>query len=75
MSAEGYVGIDVHRGARVAALAHGGQILLTEATAALLDGQELTDLGRHRLKDFDSPARLLQLGCDDVPAATHARAL
>ena len=68
VTAEGYVGVDVHRGARVAALAHGGQALLTEATSALLDAQAtLVDLGRHRLKDFDGPARLLQLGDRDFP--------
>ena len=55
VTGEGYVGVDVHRGARVAALAHGGQVLVTEATAALLDGVGLTDLGRHHLKDFDGP--------------------
>jgi class 3 adenylate cyclase len=49
VTAEGYVGVDVHRGARVAALAHGGQVLVTEATSALLDVTTLTDLGRHRL--------------------------
>jgi predicted ATPase/class 3 adenylate cyclase len=65
---EGYVGVDVHRGARVAALAHGGQILLTEATAGLLTDTQLTDLGRHRLKDFDGPTRLLQLGTETFPA-------
>ena len=64
---EGYVGVDVHRGARVAALAHGGQVLLTQATATLVDGVALTDLGRHRLKDFDGPAQLLQLGTDRHP--------
>jgi predicted ATPase/class 3 adenylate cyclase len=64
---EGYVGVDVHRGARVAALAHGGQVLLTEATATLVDGVALTDLGRHRLKDFDGPAQLLQLGTERHP--------
>ena len=42
---EGYVGVDVHRGARVGALAHGGQIVCSPATAALLDGHELRDLG------------------------------
>ena len=68
VTAEGYVGVDVHRVARVAALAHGGQALLTEATSALLDAQAtLLDLGRHRLKDFDGPARLLQLGDRDFP--------
>ena len=68
VAAEGYVGIDVHRGARVAALAHGGQVLLNEATAALLAGVTLTDLGRHRLKDFDAAAHLFQLGQNAFPA-------
>ncbi len=68
VGAEGYVGVDVHRGARVAALAHGGQVLLTEATASLLPRDErITDLGRHRLKDFDGPTRLLQLGTEAHP--------
>ena len=68
VAAEGYVGIDVHRGARVAALAHGGQVLLTDSTAALLVDAPLTDLGRHRLKDFDRPVRVSQLGADVFPA-------
>ena len=67
VTGEGYVGVDVHRGARVAALAHGGQVLITEATAALLDGVGLTDLGRHHLKDFDGPTRIHQLGADSFP--------
>jgi predicted ATPase/class 3 adenylate cyclase len=68
LTAEGYVGVDVHRGARVAALAHGGQVLLTEPSAALVDaGTTVSDLGRHRLKDFDGPVRLLQLGTDAFP--------
>ena len=68
VAAEGYVGIDVHRGARVAGLAHGGQVLLSAATAALVEDQPLRDLGRHRLKDFDAPAQLFQLGTRDFPA-------
>ena len=64
LTGEGYVGIDVHRGARVAALAHGGQILVSPATAALLEGQTLVDLGPHRLKDFEGATRLYQLGAD-----------
>ncbi len=64
---EGYVGVDVHRGARVAALAHGGQVVLTEATAALVADVPLRDLGRHRLKDFDGPAHLFQLGSEELP--------
>jgi predicted ATPase/class 3 adenylate cyclase len=64
---EGYVGSDVHRGARVAALAHGGQIVLSPATAALLDGGALRDLGLHRLKDFEAATRLWQLGDGQFP--------
>src|SRR4051794_24440271 len=62
VAAEGYVGIDVHRGARVAALAHGGQVIVSASTAALLEEEPLRDLGLHLLKDFDAPARLFQLG-------------
>jgi predicted ATPase/class 3 adenylate cyclase len=64
---EGYVGIDVHRGARIAALAHGGQVLLSAATAALVGEEPVRDLGRHRLKDFDAPAQLFQLGTGEFP--------
>jgi predicted ATPase/class 3 adenylate cyclase len=64
---EGYVGVDVHRGARMASLAHGGQIVLSPATAALLDGESLRDVGLHRLKDFDGATRLFQLGDGQFP--------
>jgi predicted ATPase/class 3 adenylate cyclase len=67
VTGEGYVGIDVHRGARVASLAHGGQIVVSPATAALLDGQTLRDLGAHRLKDFEGATHLFQLGEGDFP--------
>ena len=67
VTSEGYVGIDVHRAARVAALANGGQVILSSTTAALLEGEALRDLGQHRLKDFDAPARLFQLGNADFP--------
>ena len=53
--------------ARVAALAHGGQVIVSASTAALLEDEPLLDLGRHRLKDFDAPARLFQLGVADFP--------
>jgi predicted ATPase/class 3 adenylate cyclase len=65
LTGEGYVGSDVHRSARVAALAHGGQIVVSPATAALLDGSGLRDLGLHRLKDFEAATRLYQLGDGD----------
>ena len=66
-TSEGYVGIDVHRGARVAALAHGGQVLLSASTAALVEDEPLKELGRHRLKDFDAPAQLFQVGATAFP--------
>ena len=66
-TSEGYVGLDVHRGARVAALAHGGQVILTDATAALVPDAVTVDLGRHRVKDFDAPIRLFQLGDETFP--------
>src|SRR4051794_14981554 len=51
---DGYVGMDVHRAARVMSAAHGGQVLVTDATAALarLPDVEFRDLGRHLLKDL-----------------------
>jgi predicted ATPase/class 3 adenylate cyclase len=64
---EGYVGLDVHRGARIAALAHGEQILVSPTTAALLDSEPLRDLGQHRLKDFDGAVHLFQLGEREFP--------
>jgi predicted ATPase len=64
---EGYVGIDVHRAARICAVAHGGQVVLSQATRAHLDGSSLRDLGLHRLKDLGAPERLFQLGEDDFP--------
>ena len=66
-TAEGYVGLDVHRGARIAALAHGEQILVSPATAALLESEPLRDLGQHRLKDFDGAVHLHQLGDREFP--------
>src|SRR5213078_3817977 len=63
---EGYVGFDVHRAARIAAAGHGGQVLLSQATADLA-GTEVRDLGLHRLKDLSAPERLFQLGTNDFP--------
>jgi class 3 adenylate cyclase len=65
---EGYVGLDVHRAARIAAAAHGGQIVLSEATFRLLDADsEVRDLGEHRLKHLARAERLFQLGDGDFP--------
>ena len=63
---EGYVGIDVHRAARIAGAAHGGQIVLSEATRSLVD-VAVRDLGEHRLKDLTGAERLFQLGGGDFP--------
>ena len=57
---------DVHRAARIAASGHGGQILVSASTAALVGG-DLRDLGPHRLKDLSAPERIYQLGADDFP--------
>jgi predicted ATPase len=64
---EGYVGADVNRAARIAAAGHGRQVLISAATAALLDGAVLRDLGEHRLKDLSAPERIFQLGDGEFP--------
>jgi predicted ATPase len=64
----GYVGMDVHRGARIAGAGHGGQVLFSQATRDLLgETFPLRDLGPHRLKDLLAPERIYQLGVDDFP--------
>jgi predicted ATPase/class 3 adenylate cyclase len=64
---EGYVGMDVHRAARICAVAHGGQIVFSQATREHLDDASLRDLGLHRLKDLGAPAKLFQLGDGEFP--------
>ncbi len=66
VTSEGYVGEDVHVAARVAASAHGGQVVLTGAAAGLVE-LELTDLGEHRLKDVAEPVAIFQLGAESFP--------
>ena len=63
---DGYVGLDVHRAARIAAAAHGGQVVLSDATRQLAGsrlpaGVSLRDLGWHWLKDIEAPERIYQL--------------
>jgi len=70
----GYVGIEVHCGARLMAAGHGGQVLLSQATRELAwshlpPGVELCDLGQHRLKDLPQPTHLFQLVIEGLPAA------
>ena len=67
LTEEGYVGGDVHRAARIAAVGHGGQVLVSSTTAPLVE-VGLTDLGEHRLKDLTAPERIYQLGEPAFPA-------
>jgi predicted ATPase/class 3 adenylate cyclase len=73
LTKEGYIGDDVHFGARVAASGHGGQILVSSSTAAhlpsdnLSQGHLLLDLGEHRLKDISEPVSIFQLGDGSFP--------
>jgi predicted ATPase/class 3 adenylate cyclase len=69
----GYVGLDVHRAARLMAAGHGGQVLLSQATYGLVlhdlpEGVRLCDLGEHRLKDLLHPEHIFQLVTPDLPA-------
>jgi len=64
LSGSDYVGIGVHRAARIGAVGHGGQILLSQTTRDLLEdesGFAVVDLGTYKLKDFAEPQRLYQL--------------
>jgi class 3 adenylate cyclase len=70
---EGYLGLDVVRAARICSAASGGQVLVSEATRALLRadvpaGVTLRDLGEHTLKDFDEPERIFQLEIEGLPS-------
>src|SRR5438105_7271336 len=67
LTEEGYVGLDVHKGARIAAVGHGGQVLLSQSTRALADA-DVRDLGPHRLKDLSVPERIFQLEIDGLPS-------
>ena len=64
---EGYVGIDVHRAARIAAAGHGGQVVLSQSARDLAGRDDLRDLGEHRLKDLSAPERIWQLGEAEFP--------
>ncbi len=69
---EGYVGLDVHRAARIAATAHGGQVVLSDATRHLAQsrlpaGVSVRDLGWHRLKDIEALERIYQLVVPGLP--------
>jgi class 3 adenylate cyclase len=72
-TAEGYTGLDVIRGARIKEAGHGGQVLLSKSTTALVEdaligGLSLRDLGAYRLKGLPHPERIFQLIIPDLPA-------
>jgi class 3 adenylate cyclase/DNA-binding NarL/FixJ family response regulator len=67
-----YIGLAVHRAARICSAGHGGQILLSRATYAILADDVLPDLtfqdlGEHGLKDLDRPEQIYQLLVPDLP--------
>jgi predicted ATPase/class 3 adenylate cyclase len=64
---EGYVGLDVHRAARICAAGHGGQVVVSESAARLAGVAGLRDLGLVRLKDLSAPQRLYQVGERSFP--------
>jgi predicted ATPase/class 3 adenylate cyclase len=66
LTEDGYVGDDVHFAARVASSGHGGQIILSDASASLVE-QTLTDLGEHRFKDIEQAVAIFQLGEESFP--------
>jgi predicted ATPase/class 3 adenylate cyclase len=73
LGGDSYMGLDVHRAARIAAVGHGGQVLLSDATRSLVINAlpasvHVRALGEHRLKDFEQPARIFQLDIDGLPA-------
>jgi class 3 adenylate cyclase len=73
LHSEGYVGVGVSRAARICAAAHGGQIVLSHATAGIVEDDELLDvrlhdLGDHYLKDISKPQRLFQIEADSLPS-------
>ncbi len=72
LGGDNYVGVDVHRAARIAAAGHGGQVLLSESTRALVEralpeAVDLRDLGQHRLKDIRAAEHLYQLLIAGLP--------
>ena len=73
LHADGYVGVGVSRAARICAAAHGGQIVVSHATAGVVEDHELLDvrlrdLGDHYLKDISRPQRLIQIDADGLPS-------
>jgi predicted ATPase/class 3 adenylate cyclase len=73
LGGDNYVGVDLHRAARIAAAGHGGQVVVSDATRALVEpaapeGVTFRDLGEHRLRDLPNPERLVQAVAEGLPA-------
>jgi len=73
LGGDSYVGLDVHRAARIAAAGRGGQLLVSETTRGLVqdalpDDVTLRDLGDHRLRDLERPERLYQVVIPGLPS-------
>ena len=73
LSGGSYVGLDVHRAARIANAGYGGQVLLSATTRALVEGSlpegvALREMGEHRLKDLSRPERIWDLVMSGVPS-------
>lgn len=73
LGADNYVGVDVHRAARIAATGHGGQVVVSAPTRALVEhaapeGVTFRDLGEHRLKDLPHPEHLSQVLAEGMAA-------
>jgi predicted ATPase/class 3 adenylate cyclase len=73
VAGDGYVGLDVHRAARIMSAGYGGQILLSRSTHHVIEhdlpeGLAVRDLGEHRLKDLTRPEHIFQMVIADLPA-------
>src|SRR5437660_523466 len=73
LTADGYIGLDVHHAARIMSAGHGGQILISQTTRDLVEhdlpeGVRLRDIGEHRLKDLGRKSHLFQLVIAGMPA-------
>jgi class 3 adenylate cyclase len=78
IAGESYVGVAIHRAARLCGIAQGGQVLLSQATGAIasdeaLEGLRLRDRGERRLKDFEHSERVYELLIDGLPRPKAAR--
>ena len=72
LGGDNYAGMEVHRAARIGSTSHGGQVVMSEATATLVQrdltgGLSLRDLGEHALKDLEHPERIFQLSIEGLP--------